>query len=242
MHEYALLFPYHSGAPRAALLQNFERARRFNPGAPIVPLIHDGEPVFPGTIDVREQPSPFVTDDKWRSCDSMVYRWFQRRQLDARRYILYEWDMFSSVSVPEFYRSVWDADVAAVAPQTPEANPGWCWFQEIPALGKLAPFAAGLAPWAGVLLSARALQALSEAPPIPEVFCELRAGTLARAAGFEISPMPFARGIIDSHPDLIRFSDAPGIYHPIKWVVQPPAPRAHPREVPVVPMRVRRAW
>jgi hypothetical protein len=245
LHEYALLFPYHSGAPRSVLLQNFERARKFNRHAPLIPLIHDGEPVLPGTIDVRAYPTRYVTDDKWRSCDSIIYRWFSERKLDAKRYIIYEWDMYGSQSVPEFYESVWNVDVACVAPQTPHVNPSWYWFREVSRLGELAPFAAGLAPWAGVLLSARALRAMCEGPFLPDVACELRAGTLANHAGFEITAMAFAEGLISYHARRIQLSSRPGLYHPIKHVVRNedaplPAPRV-PLQMPTR-YRARRVW
>ncbi len=216
MHEYAILFSYYAGAPRAPLAANLARLRRLNPGAPIIPLIHDGDPFVDGSVDVRGYPCPWDTTDTWASCDTMIYRWFPSREIHARRYIVCEWDTFATTSMPEFYAGAWDADVGVVNVVTRESNPDWLWFRQIPFLGEMADYAMGLFPFSGTLLSFAALQAICSAPVIEDVFCELRLGTMANWAGLPLTPMPFARDMISYDAGLIRLSDAPGIYHPVK--------------------------
>jgi hypothetical protein len=224
IHEYAILFTYHGGAHPGALAQNLERLRRYNPGVPIIPLIHDGAPTIEGSVDVSGTPCPWDTDDKWRSCDTMIYRWFPLRSLQAERYVLCEWDTYSTTSIRAFYAPVWDADVAAVEAFTPDERPDWWFFREIPLLGAFAPQAGALVPLSGTLLSAAALEAICSGPILPAPFCELRMGTLARHAGLKLTPMPFAKPFISWNAQEILVSEAPAIYHPVKEVV-PAAPR-----------------
>jgi hypothetical protein len=220
MHDHAILFAYYGGAQREALEQNLDRLRRFNAGVPIIPLIHDGTPTVEGSVDLSRAPCPWDTTDKWRSCDTMIYRWFPRRSVHAKRYVLCEWDTYSTTSVREFYAPVWDADVAAVDAFTHAERPDWWFFREIPLLGKLAPFAGAVVPFSGTMFSAAALEAICRGPILPTPFCELRVGTLARHAGLRLTPMPFAKPFISWTPHEIRLSEAPGIYHPVKQLVE----------------------
>lgn len=219
MHEYAILFLYYSGAARAPLAANLARLRRLNPDAPIIPLIHDGDPFIDGSVDVRSDPCPWDTTDTWGSCDTMIYRWFPQRTVQAKRYIVCEWDTLATTSMPAFYADAWDADVGVVNVVTPASNPDWLWFRFMPFMGEMADHAMGLFPLSGTLLSHAALQAICEAPVIEDVFCELRLGTMANWAGLTLTPMPFARETISYDQKLIRLSDAPGLYHPVKHLV-----------------------
>lgn len=241
IHEYAILFCYHGGADPGALAQNLERLRRYNPDAPIIPLIHDGAPKIEGSVDLSATPCPWDTTDKWRSCDTMIYRWFPTRRLEAERYVLCEWDTYSTTGVRTFYAPVWDADVAAVEAFTPEERPDWWFFREIPLLGAFAPQAAALVPLSGTLLSAAALEAICSGPILPAPFCELRMGTLARHAGLMLTSMPFAKPFISWNAQEIVVSEAPAIYHPVKQVV-PAAPHPlSPRARTPSPMARRRS-
>lgn len=219
MDDYAILFMYYGAALRDVLTANLSRLRRLNPGASIIPLIHDGDPFVAGSVDVRRYPCPWDTTDAWASCDTMLYRWFPDRAVRARRYVVCEWDTYATVSIPEFYAGVWDADVAAVEVVTREDAPDWLWFRYIPWLGALADYASGLTPFSGTLFSAAALEAICRGPIIRDAFCELRVATLANHAGLTLTPMPFARGYISHDPTRIKVSAAPGIYHPVKALV-----------------------
>jgi hypothetical protein len=219
LHEYAILFAYYGSVPKDVLFQNLERLRFFNPGAPIVPLIHDGEPLLDGTVDVRCYPCPWKTEDKWRSCDTMLYRWFPRRAVFAKRFILCEWDTYSRMSIPEFYADVWDADIAATEAFRREQEPGWGWFNEVGRLGELASCASGVVPFSGTLFSSAALEAVSRGPVLGDVFCELRVATLATFAGLRLTPMPFARNFLWHMPPSARPEEVIGIFHPIKHLV-----------------------
>jgi hypothetical protein len=223
MDEYAILFLYYGGAPRDVLAANLSRLRGLNPGASIIPLIHDGDPFVHGTVDVRRYPCPWDATDAWASCDTMIYRWFPERAVRARRYIVCEWDTYATISVPAFYANVWDADVAAVEIVSRQETPDWLWFRYIPWLGALAEHATGLTPFSGTLFSAAALEAICGGPVIRDAFCELRVATLATHAGVTLTPMPFARRFISHDRSRISVSDAPGIYHPVKELM----PSAH---------------
>jgi len=228
MHEYAVLFPYYGDAPKDVLSQNFRCVQRLNPGVPVIPLIHDGIPVLDGSVDLRGESSAWNDTNKWRGCDAMIYRWFPRRTVDARRYIIYEWDTYATAGIPEFYAPVWDADLAALHCFTQREEPSWWWFREVDRLGDLAPWASGVTPFSGTLLSASALEAICAAPVLHDTFCELRLGTMASFAGVKLTSMPFARGFIDCAPERIfPFSGQRGIYHPVKHLV-PPSPAAAP--------------
>jgi hypothetical protein len=85
--------------------------------------------------------------------------------------------------IREYYREVWDADAAATAVHTPQSYAVWPWFKELP--DELRPFAMGLSPLNGVMLSHRALAAVCAGPLPPNVFCECRLGTALKAAGFQ---------------------------------------------------------
>ena len=222
MHEYAILFTYHGGARSDVLAQNLDRLRRFNPDVPIIPLIHDGARTVEGSVDLSRAPCPWDTTDKWRSCDTMIYRWFPDRSVRAERYVLCEWDTYSTTSIRDFYAPVWDAEVAAVDAFTRDENPDWLFFREIPLLGALAPFASAVVPFSGTLFSAAALEAICAGPILRAPFCELRIATLARHAGLKLTPMPFAKSFISWNPYEIRVSEAPGVYHPVKEIVRAP--------------------
>lgn len=226
MTDVVILFPYHGHAPRDVVLQNYSLAVFMNPGVPVVPLLREGEAFLPGTVDVRDFPSPYADEDPWKSADDITLRWIRGGPtVEADRYIVYEWDVYSTTSVRRFYAPVWDADLACFAPQYIARNPDWFWFCDLPLLPpELASFACGLAPWACVLLSARAASLMAHGPLIPGVISELRAGTLARHAGLKISPMEYAKGMISFREDRIRVTGAAGVYHPVKVAMDPPPP------------------
>jgi len=232
MHDHAILFTYYGGAPREVVAQNLDRLRRFNADFPIIPLVHDGALTIEGSVDLSRVPCPWDTADKWRSCDTMIYRWFPDRIVRAKRYILCEWDTYSTTSIREFYAPVWDADVAAVDAFAQGERPDWWFFREIPLLGALAPFAGAVVPLSGTLFSEAALQAICSGPILPAPFCELRVGTLALHAGLKLTSMPFAKPFISWTAQEIRLSEAPGIYHPVKELVAP-APIAADRKSPI---------
>lgn len=222
MIDVCILFMYYGNAHREALLQNWNQMMIHNPGVAVVPLLQDGEPSLPNTVDVRGFPTyGWITENGHRSCDTMVYRWFLNRSFDAERYIVYEWDTFATTSVRDFYRPVWDADVACLEYADPAILPDWPWFHETPLLPEeLRPKAAGLAPFACSMFSHRALLKMVAAPLIADVFAELRVGTMVNWAGMQVCPMEYARRRISWHPDFIRVSPAPNIYHPVKRPVQ----------------------
>ncbi len=240
MKDIAILFLYHSGAPEAALAQNWGRLLEMNPGVPVVPIVHDGTPVLPGTVDVRGFPEyGWDTADKWKSCDTAVYRWFLNRRTEAERYAVIEWDTWSNCSVRDFYARVWDSDAACVkkfvprdrvpgrpwrrTPGQPLVIPDWPWFRETPDLPEeLVPHAMGMTPFACTMFSHRGLERMLECPVIEDVHAELRAGTMARWAGLEVAEMRWAARSVSWCGSLMSVSRDPGIYHPVKKVLSWP--------------------
>jgi hypothetical protein len=69
-----------------------------------------------------------------------------------------------------------------------------------------------------VLLSHRALEAVASAPTPPNVFAELRLGSLLRGHGFEPVELPPRRAATNTyHTELVRFErGARGLFHPVK--------------------------
>jgi hypothetical protein len=162
---------------------------------------------------------PLHYENPWRGADSLIYTWFAQREFDAARYIFLEWDCLMTLPVREYYADVWEVDAAARIFATPDTHRHWRWFEEIDRLPvDLRPSAAGLIPLNGILLSHDAMLALTTQPLPPEIFCELRLGTLLRAKGIDAVPLPSERGANNSFAsELIHYDPAmPDLYHPIK--------------------------
>ena len=69
----------------------------------------------------------------------------------------------------------------------------------------------------------RALAAITASPIPPNIFCELRLGTVLRACGFTLTELPEPKRRMNSYDSRLITFDAnrPGIYHPIKGRVLP---------------------
>jgi hypothetical protein len=159
----------------------------------------------------------------------MLYRWFSQRTVTAERYLLLEYDCLCTVDAAQAYQDVWNADVAARDAYLPgqgldtlggeDVQREWFNFREIDRLPVAdRPFAAGLAPFAGMLFSHLGLESIVANATTNDVFCELRLGTAARKAGLRpaVFPPSLRRTIRwDPHPCV---PDEPGVYHAIKSV------------------------
>jgi hypothetical protein len=193
--------------------------RRLNP-FPVAAVCNDSPERVEGAIDVSLLSKRWSDEDKWASADSILYRWFLHGGIRARRYLMLEWDTFATMPVKAFYGDLWDRDVVATSVKRWETHPRWQWFRQQSHLlpPHLRPHAAGVVPFNGLLLSHRALAAVVASDPPPAIFCELRIGTLLRAAGFEFHELPPEKRTMNSfHPLNVKFDGkTPGIYHPIK--------------------------
>lgn len=218
MLDCCILFAHYRDDPITR--DHLDRLRRLNP-YPVVALGNAALSCVEGTLDVSRLPGEWADEDLWAGADTFLYRWYRHGGLRARRYIFLEWDTLATMPIRDFYAEVWDADAAGSEVKRIEADPGW-WFHQRDRLPEhLRRHAAGIVPLNGTLLSDRALAAVAAGPIPPGIFCELRLGTLLRAAGFEPVALPEAKGRMNSwNPALVAFDpDRPGIYHPIKAAV-----------------------
>jgi hypothetical protein len=215
-HELCILFLHHrnDGLSRFHL----EVIRENNPDVPVVPLTFR----IGVTGATRVAEWNWTVRDEWHANDVMVYSWYRRRNLDAKRYVIFDYDTLVMESVERFYRNVWDADVACARPVLYEYQPDWHWFNPqfvdlLPA--ELGHHLAGMVPASGSFFSDRALGAIVRSARnkmFSELFCECRLGTLARAAGFQIEP------IRDDAERFLSWTEVSpmgiGIWHPVKKI------------------------
>src|SRR5206468_721483 len=114
---------------------------------------------LPETVDVANVPSRWDVSNSWWYSDTILYRWWEQRNVTAKRYIFVEYDVLAQLPLPEFLADCWDAPVACSHFVTQENHPGWQWFQSelhlLPDEHK--PYAAGLVPLAVMLFSHEAL-------------------------------------------------------------------------------------
>lgn len=200
-------------------LRHLELLRERNP-YPVVAVCNGAAERVDEALDVDLLSKEGSLEPKWHSPDRMLYRWFRHGGVRARRYVFLEWDTLATMPVREFYDEVWDADAAGSSVMRVEHEPGWYWFWQTCRLPPhLRAKAGGIVPFNGLLVSHRALAAVTSGAIPPNVFCELRIGTLLRHAGFEPRALPPGKRQMNSHDRrFIDFGeDRLGIYHPIKF-------------------------
>ena len=215
MLDCLILFLHHDDS--AVTRRHLALLRGNNPW-PVVALCNGSSSKVEGAIDVAKLSSRWAGEDPWRGADSMIYRWFAHQPLAARRYVVMEWDALATMPVSAYLEEVWDQDAAAANVHMPATRPDWPWFNELPA--ELRPFAAGVSPLNGVLISHRALAAVVGGEIPENLYSECRLGTLLRKAGFMPTSLPRAKAETNSfHPGHVLVNPrAPGIYHPVKRV------------------------
>ena len=210
MTEACILFAHHANDPVTRF--NLEQLRRHNQ-FPIIPLRNQSDEGVEGSI------RPPYDEPPWHGTDGLIYSWFRERTVDAERYIFIEWDCLMTMPVREYYMEVWESHAAACQIFTPLGNPHWIWFRELDALpSKLRASAVGIAPLNGVLLSREALTAVTSALIPPNVFSELRLGTLLKTMNIRVDTIPAAKASTNSFKPFLTHYDPtrPGLYHPIK--------------------------
>ena len=101
----------------------------------------------------------------WRNADLCAYLWitWQKRTVQAKRWVIFEWDMYASVSVRDFYRDVWDEDIVGSFQQMPGLDDFYYFTDKenarIPTA--LQPHLMAATPWAGMFFSDRALNGIA---------------------------------------------------------------------------------
>ena len=205
-------------------LRHLEIIRTLNPGVPIVPLTFQADDsagqALPGSFRATQLEPRFVGQNPWAAADCLIYAWYvhaRTQQTAAHRYAYAEWDMLFRVPMRDFYAEVWDRDVACAECFFIDRHWSWNWFKEIYRLPKeIRKFAAGLSPFAGTFLSDRALDKITKQPIPLHVFCELRLGTLANAAGFEIARLPYDKCRNLTWKQELLYPVKSPVYHPVK--------------------------
>jgi hypothetical protein len=193
-----------------------------HPTARVVPL-YDRQGVGPGFV-------PFLPDSvdvgaaAWRwgprrdplyNVDTFLYRWWREGRacdVNPSHVAVIESDCLVTRPLWEHFAHVWACDVAGSVIATPASHPDWEWWgeaQDIPTWAR-----AGVMPSGVVLYSRRAVECLSETRL--ECFAELRIGSAARLAGLKLAEVPGQVDTVHCHESLIRLSDRPGVYHPVK--------------------------
>lgn len=216
MLECCILFSHYSNSQTTQ--HHLEVLRERNP-YPVVAVCNGAAERVEGALDVSRLSELGAQESRWHSPDTILYRWFLHGGLRARRYIFLEWDTLATMPVREFYDEVWDEAAAASTVKRIEDDPDWYWFEQRDRLPEdLRAKAGGVVPFNGIMLSHRALAAITARPIPPDVFCELRIGTLLRNAGFEPCSLPREKRVMNSYErSLIQFDpNRPGVYHPVK--------------------------
>jgi len=190
-----------------------------NPDAVIIPLTNAVTEHLPNTVDVASFQSRWPTSNHWRNIDTTIYNWFLNRTIDAEKYLFIEYDCFCNVNLIDYYKEVWDSDVAGVDFFSIKKNPGWNWFRENE-LDKLTdterPHASGIAPFVCTLFSHNALEQTITNTNNADIFCELRLGTTVRKLNLKFKRLPLLkRSTISWHPYPWQIN-RPGLFHGIK--------------------------
>ena len=216
MLECCILFAHHNNDDTTR--HHLQLLRERNP-YPVIAICNNAEQHTERALDVSPLSKEGPQESGWHGHDTMLYQWFLHGGVRAQRYIYFEWDTLATMPVREFYDEVWDQDAAASTVKHIENDPNWYWFWQRDRLPEdLRVKAGGIVPFNGIILSHRALAAITTRTIPADVFCELRIGTLLRNTGFEPCSWPAEKQSMNSYDrNLIQFDpDRPGIYHPIK--------------------------
>ena len=213
--ELCILFLHHKADPLTQF--HFDLVRKHNPRAAIVPIVDEPEGALAGAVDVSKFPSRWNTRDKWRSPDTMVYRWFENRTVTAKKYFVMEYDCFVNVDLCSYLGPYWGSDVAVSEYLTPRNAKAWRWFRELPLLEEeRRKYAAGSVPFGCALISHAALEKVCKIVTSKDVNAELRFGTAVCQSGLKIQEFSKNMKAQVSSQELTAPIENPGIYHPVK--------------------------
>ena len=226
-YEYAILFLYHKKHDPVTW-KHYALTLHHNPGVPVVPICQNGPDELPGTVDVKDFPSKWDTDNIYYYPDTLLYRWFENRTISARKYVLAEYDVLPELPYPEFLADVWDAPVAAHKYFTYEWWPKWNWFEYDEACGNvphyLWSYRAAICPFGFMLLRHDALETIVANAAPWRMFCEARIATTCRHMGIPVSTMKNTAETVGYRQKDLRRQAVPSVYHPIKDLAATLAP------------------
>jgi hypothetical protein len=227
MNDLTILFAHTT--QDEVTLRHLDIVASLNPGVPVVPVTFarakspDGNqagPPLDGTFDAARLEPRFAGQNRWAGTDCMIYAWYlhaRTQATTAERYVFVEWDMLYRVPMRAFYAEVWGRDVACAECLLVDRHWHWNWFRHLGRLPlELHRHAAGIVPIAGTLFSDRVLSAITQCAIPLDVFCELRLGTLIRAAGFDIFRLPYEKGRNITWNQRFLSQVATPAYHPVK--------------------------
>ncbi|MDY6785508.1 MAG: hypothetical protein SW833_23660 [Cyanobacteriota bacterium] len=217
MKDICILYHYHRVDDLT--LQHLNLIKEHNPDAIVISVTNDIPEYLPDSVDVRNFSSVWNTSNKWHSIDTTFYLWFLNREISARRYLIMEYDCRCTLPIKDAYAEVWDASVSCRSFYTPQNKPNWAWFKkknlnQLPRRDR--PYAAGVVPYAGTLISHDAAERILDCISKNDVFCELRLGTAINKAGLNVVTFPnrLKETIYATTTELDLTK--PGIYHPVK--------------------------
>lgn len=219
MEEAAVLFTHFQDDETTR--HHLALLRKFN-DFPIIPLYcDDGQATQPvaGTVQV---PMTFRRGRAWHNLDWIFCEWFRSvSRVNAERYIWLDWDCRVDVPLKEWYGEYWSHHfVASKAMRPPEK---WYWFRTQRAFlpHVLSPFACGIVPLNGVLLSRFAMTTYAN-EQLPEgIFCEFRLATVLASRGIRASQLPPEKAATNQFLAGGNSLDVsgPGFYHPVKHMI-----------------------
>lgn len=206
--ELTILIAWHKETDSSKIAcyeENRRTFERYNPDADVITIINPFE-------DLKTA---------WLSSDLAVFMWYAAHQheINSNRFLIVEWDCWCDMSAEEYYQYVWNHDFVAPTVVYPERDT-WHWFNTIGDLPDRARlYATGIIPFCGILMSDKAMRAITAEilkPEYASLNSELRLPTIATMLGFHPVPNPVcSRGITwkNSVPFAGQFK---GLHHPRK--------------------------
>jgi hypothetical protein len=231
-HDLCVLFFYHQCDELTKT--HLASLQKSNPTAFIQPVADSALELLPGSVDVGRFPSSFANVSKWRSIDARLYRWFENRTINARRYVVLEYDCLCTVDLNEYYPATMEADVVGADYFTRRANPRWQWFadNEINQLPKDdRPFASAIVPLHCAMYSHEGLKAIVANVYKGDVFCELRLGTTVAKLGLKFQRLPVSRRSTICWHIYPWQVNRPGLFHSVKSLGHDEGKRRQPNLV-----------
>ncbi|TDQ08441.1 glycosyltransferase family 32 protein [Pedobacter metabolipauper] len=164
------------------------------------------------------------SSESYSLMDVSLLQWYSANKdsLDAERFLLIDWACWCDVNVKEYYKGVWNADVAGPSVKYPERD-SWYWFEtidQLPVQSRL--YATGILPFCGILVSERAMDDISSEiwkPDYLNLESELRFATVATMMGFDPVPIPVCSRSLNWNENLPFDGRHPGLHYPRKRMV-----------------------
>jgi hypothetical protein len=246
MHDVCVLYAYYNPpGGRPTVERNYASFVENNPGVPVVPLVLDTPAWVPGTVDVSELDTVWltheerrnrfpkeVTDEYWRWAHGDQPNWRYLRSpghVRARRYVFADWDCYShDMSLREFYGDNWNAPVVGANVYTPRENPAWSWWHTLhPMDGVDVSRVCSVVPGSMSMYSGDVAEYIANTPPPPPLrwaFAEIYGPTLAHQLTGEL-PREFPHDVkVRFHTHGRVKDNPPGVYHNVKWHPREPGP------------------